>query len=103
VTLASPSTTDVLCRPLDTGGTLSCFNNRGRSVINANRWKYGASTYGNDLTNYRIYVISHEVGHALGHNHEYSCREDGLAPVMMQQTKSLYGCKKNPWPHPDED
>ena len=102
VTLASPAKTDALCRPYDTGGRLSCFNG-SRSVINADRWKYGADTYAGHLADYRIYVVSHEVGHALGHGHQYSCRSDGLAPVMMQQTKSLYGCKLNPWPYPDED
>src|SRR3954452_19389664 len=60
VTLASPSKTDSLCRPYDTGGQLSCFNG-SRSVINADRWKYGAPTYAGDLSDYRIYVVSHEV------------------------------------------
>jgi hypothetical protein len=100
VTLASASKTNELCAPLHTGGIYSCYNSRGRSVINDDRWRHGASTYAGRLTTYRHYVISHEVGHALGHGHDYSCRSDGLAPVMMQQTKSLYGCARNPWPYP---
>ena len=97
VTLASPSTTDRLCRPLDTGGVLSCWNG-ARAVLNAMRWNQGAASYRGDLASYRIYMVNHEVGHALGHGHRTSCGAGGLAPVMVQQTKSLYGCRRNPWP-----
>jgi hypothetical protein len=97
VVLATPRTTDRLCGPLDTGGIYSCYMN-GRSVINAMRWRDGAASYAGDLASYRIYVVNHEVGHALGHGHRLSCAEGGYAPVMIQQTKSLYGCRRNPWP-----
>ncbi|HEX2705147.1 MAG TPA: DUF3152 domain-containing protein, partial [Candidatus Lustribacter sp.] len=53
VTLASPTTTDRLCYPLQTGyAHVSCWS-RGRSVINLYRWVKGASTFGTDLTSYR--------------------------------------------------
>jgi hypothetical protein len=97
VTLASPRTTDRMCRPLDTGGIYSCWNG-ARAMLNAMRWFDGAASYTGDLASYRIYMVNHEVGHGLGHGHRRSCGAGGLAPVMMQQTKSLYGCRRNPWP-----
>jgi hypothetical protein len=101
VVLASPALTDRLCRPLPTGGSLSCFQ-RGRSVLNVRRWVQGARSYGGDLASYRVYLVNHEVGHALGHGHR-GCPGAGLpAPVMMQQTKSIGGCRPNPWPLPSE-
>ncbi|MDP9431145.1 MAG: DUF3152 domain-containing protein [Actinomycetota bacterium] len=99
VTLAAPETTDLLCRPLATVGKYSCYNG-SRSVINYRRWRDGGSAYGTDLAAYRIYVINHEVGHALGHDHQFGCLPDGRAPVMMQQTKGTGSCSPNPWPSP---
>ncbi|GGP06479.1 DUF3152 domain-containing protein [Nonomuraea glycinis] len=99
VALSSPSLTDRGCRPLRTGGDLSCWNGT-RSIINALRWATGVPQYRGDLDAYRQYVISHEVGHALGHDHT-TCPGPGRpAPVMMQQSKSLGRCRPNPWPHP---
>ena len=99
VVLASPDTTDRLCRPLDTGGTQSCHQG-GRAVLNADRWQFGAGTYGRDLAAYRHYLVNHEVGHALGYHHR-GCPEPGqISPVMVQQTIGLGGCRANPWPYP---
>lgn len=102
ITLASPPTVDRLCRPLDTGGYLSCWNG-GRALLNVDRWNQGATTYGDDVAGYRIYLVNHEVGHALGHDHRRCSRAGEPAHVMVQQTKSLGGCTPNPWPHPDND
>lgn len=98
ITLASPRTTDRLCRPAQTRGQVSCFN-RGRAVINAVRWETGAQTYHGRRGLYRVYVINHEVGHGLGLGHEH-CRS-GRAPVMLQQTLRLGGCRA--WPYPSGD
>lgn len=97
VTLASPRTTDRLCAPLTTEGRFSCFDG-DRAVLNADRWRNGAATYGTDVASYRQYLVNHEVGHALGNRHTRCPAPDMPAPVMVQQTISLDGCARNPWP-----
>ena len=99
VTLARPRTVDDLCAPLPTNGIYSCWNG-SRAVINSMRWRRGAASYGWEkaLDRYRKYLINHEVGHALGHDHRRCPRRGVLAPVMMQQTKGLAACRRNPWP-----
>jgi Protein of unknown function (DUF3152)/Beta-lactamase enzyme family len=101
VILASPATTDRLCAPLQTNSLFSCFM-QGRAVLNVRRWRTGASSYGRALVAYRRYVVNHEVGHALGHEH-VACPGTGhRAPVMMQQTKGVAPCRPNAWPLPEE-
>jgi Protein of unknown function (DUF3152) len=98
VTLASPSLTAKLCAPLETTvQQVSCWNG-ARAVLNLTRWIRGASTYGDDLASYRNYLVSHEVGHGLGHGHVQCSGAGRPAPVMVQQTKDLEGCTAWPWP-----
>jgi hypothetical protein len=100
--IVTPETTDRLCAPYLTRGEVSCQNGN-RVVLNAKRWLLGADAYGSDLTNYRRYLVNHEFGHALGKRH-VDCPGPGRpAPVMMQQTKGLEACRKNPWPQATED
>lgn len=80
-----------------------------------------SGAYAGDLGSYRAYAIGHEVGHALGEDHQPGPAPGAPAPVMMQQT---YGpdnayvhqldqadpaghdavpanddtCRPNPWP-----
>jgi hypothetical protein len=74
--------------------------------INDDRWLGGSDSYnelGVTLQNYRRMVINHEVGHFLGHGHVTECETStGLAPIMLQQSTGLLGCKPNSWPLPNE-
>ena len=95
--LASPALTDRLCYPLDTIGQLSCRNG-DRVILNARRWATAVPWYAGRMADYRAYLVNHEVGHRLGHAHKGCPAPGAPAPVMVQQSKSLYGCKANPWP-----
>jgi hypothetical protein len=97
IILATPTLTDKLCLPLDTGGEVSC-RVEDRVVLNAKRWLYGIPAYDGNLELYRSYLVNHEVGHALGHGHSTCTKPKTPAPVMMQQTKGLAGCLPNAWP-----
>jgi hypothetical protein len=87
-----------------TAGSVAGLN-VNRVVLNNSRWVRGDPAYIGDLTAYRMYMINHEDGHALGHMHAHSCLSNGLAPAMMQQTIGLKTpngqiCAANPWPYP---
>lgn len=70
-------------------------------IINQDRWKNASPAWNAAhlaLRDYRHMVVNHETGHWLGLHHA-SCPGKGrLAPVMMQQSKGLNGCKFNPFP-----
>jgi hypothetical protein len=69
-------------------------------VVNAARYLDGVPNYGAPLSDYRRYVINHEMGHFLGHGHEDCPGAGQLSPVMAQQTLGLAGCLPNSWPFP---
>jgi hypothetical protein len=98
VVLASPDSSAQLCAPARTEGTTSCGGG-DRAVITMFGWLNGIPDYGKNRTGYRQYIINHEVGHVLGHHHTY-CTPGRLAPVMVQQTNGLHGCRPNSWPFP---
>jgi len=96
--LVTPGTRDRMCHDVPDGYT-SC-RYRNDVMINVSRWVHGVPYY-HDLSDYRDYAISHEVGHRLGHGHQLCPGKGKKAPTMQQQTLGLHGCVPNPWPYPN--
>lgn len=86
-------------------------------IINVARWTRGAVSFQGSLVEYKHYVVNHEVGHGLGHNHRPCQKSGALAPVMMQQSWGVSNdylaalgtdrvtadgkvCKPNAYPYP---
>lgn len=93
VHLSSPAT-------LKTNGCrdskLSCAEMNGEHVwINAYRWVHGAKASGLAVDEYRQYVVTHEMGHHLGHDHVKCPGRGDPAPLMMQQTLGIGQCRPN--------
>ena len=100
LSIATPPTVDSICAPLETISMWNCRNG-DNVVLNSDRWTYGTPTF-SDVDSYHIYVINHEVGHFLGHEHEF-CAGPGLkSPTMAQQSRTREGgCTQNGWPTED--
>jgi hypothetical protein len=91
IRLSSPETIQNKCG-LPKG--LSCAELGGKHMyLNADRWFHGASKSKLSLDNYRQYMVSHEIGHILGFDHEECPCKGCPAPVMMQQTLGIGQCK----------
>ncbi|MCW3159194.1 DUF3152 domain-containing protein [Micropruina sonneratiae] len=93
--LASTGTAAQLCGS-DADAAYSCAT-QDAVVLNAERWKAGASTYAS-LADYRTYLVNHAVGQLLGEKQRDCGGAGKKAPVMMQQSVDLDGCTANPWP-----
>jgi hypothetical protein len=101
VLLARPPTVDRLCKPLATRGRYSC-GRAGRAALNLDRWQSGSRAWTASLSEYRTYMVNHEVGHLLGIPH-LDCPAAGEpAPIMQQQTFGLDGCLPSAWPSTPE-
>jgi hypothetical protein len=103
--LASPWTAYQLCLPaadIRIGGVpyTSCQNG-SHVVINSARFLGDPGNFTGSMSEYRHYAINHEVGHWLGHVHQYCPGPGELAPVMQQQTLDMAGCLPNGWPYPE--
>lgn len=67
--------------------------------LNDTRWRLATPTFASfSRSDYQHYVVIHEVGHYLGLGHAGCPAAGSAAPVMMQQSISLGGCRPNIWP-----
>lgn len=83
ITLTSVMTVRKYCGydlPIET----SCYAQSGtngldvnRVLLNNARWVRGDVNYIGDIATYRVYMVNHEDGHALGHQHAHSCLSNG--------------------------
>jgi hypothetical protein len=91
IRISSPRT----IRAMGGDGELSCAELNGKNMhLNAYRWLYGAPAAKLNLSGYRQYMVSHEMGHILGYQH-IPIPEKGLAPIMIQQTLGIGNCIPN--------
>ena len=90
------SSTSTIARSGCKNPSLSCAVMNGTELhVNAMRWMRGSKESGLSIHDYRQYVISHEMGHILGHDH-VKCPGPGQpAPIMMQQTLGIGSCSPN--------
>lgn len=101
VVLARPATTDRLCAPIATLGRWSC-NQGTRVVLNGARWRGAVGHWRGGRASYRRMLVNHEVGHRLGLGHAGCPAPGARAPVMLQQSIGLQGCRPGPWPREAE-
>ena len=93
IRLSTPSTIKKICGVSD---NLSCAELGGRFMyLNSHRWFYGSQKSKLSLTNYRQYMVSHEIGHILGFEHKKCPCKNCPAPIMMQQTLGIGECSPN--------
>lgn len=93
IRLSTPKTITEKC---GLSGNLSCAEMNGKHMyLNSDRWFHGADKSKLSLTDYRQYMVLHEIGHILGHDHKKCPCKNCPAPIMMQQTKGIGECRPN--------
>lgn len=93
IRLVSPKTIEKEC---GLPSNLSCAVLNGRDMyLNSERWYHGSKASKLALDDYRQYMVSHEIGHILGFDHEQCPCAGCKAPIMLQQTLGIGKCIPN--------
>jgi hypothetical protein len=79
---------------------LSVTDSRGTPIIidiHAGNWYSPPAKFKGTTSQYRAYLINHEMGHALGYGHVEL--GEGKCQLMAQQSKGTAGCSPNGFPN----
>ena len=69
--------------------------------LNRHNWNRVPTNFTGSLSDYRLYLVQHELGHALFHIWDHDEEpKNGTCPVMMQQTKGTFTCSPGIDYHP---
>lgn len=95
--LSQPTTIRNMC---DLPNNLSCADlSKNIIFFNVDRWINGSKESGLSLSDYRVMLTNHEIGHLLNRNHNMCSKNvNDSCPVMYQQTISKGCCKPNKYP-----
>lgn len=78
------------------------FRDENLAIVTADAWVRTGPQFvavGGTLDQQRTWVVLHELGHLLGHEHT-ACPGSGPAPIMRSATYEIGDCDVNAWPNP---